>query len=272
MKLILVFLYFVIGCIFYRTNMEWDTLECIYFITVSITTVGYGDYYPDNDAGRMFTCFFVAIGIVVVFGVINEFAQSAIASAEAHALERLDDDRTDDEVLTGLVSYQYTAPRVRKVIVSILAICSCILAGTIFFYYNEDNCSFIEAFYFSFITTMTVGYGGLATEKGSSRAFSVVFTLFSVILVATAFRNIAAIQAEIRTERDLDALMNKNLDMDMLRAMNINGRGVSEMEFLICMLEQVLSGCKAHILHISNNRYNSAQTKGLDRTKDLNPL
>lgn len=108
MKLILVFLYFVIGCIFYRTNMEWDTLECIYFITVSITTVGYGDYYPDNDAGRMFTCFFVAIGIVVVFGVINEFAQSAIASAEAHALERLDDDRTDDKVLTGLVSYQYT--------------------------------------------------------------------------------------------------------------------------------------------------------------------
>lgn len=164
------------------------------------------------------------------------------------------------------------APRVRKVIVSILAICSCILAGTIFFYYNEDNCSFIEAFYFSFITTMTVGYGGLATEKGSSRAFSVVFTLFSVILVATAFRNIAAIQAEIRTERDLDALMNKNLDMDMLRAMNINGRGVSAMEFLICMLEQVLSGCKAHILHISNNRYNSAQTKGLDRTKDINPL
>lgn len=97
-KLIVVFLYYIIGCIYYNANMEWDALDCIYFITVSITTVGYGDYSPDNNSGRIFTCFFVLLGIVVVFGTINDFAQSIIARAEAHALEKLDDDPTDDKV------------------------------------------------------------------------------------------------------------------------------------------------------------------------------
>ena len=104
-KLVVVFLYYVVGCIYYNANMEWDALDCIYFITVSITTVGYGDYSPDNNSGRMFTCFYVLIGIIVVFGAINDFAQNMIAKAEAHALEKLDDDPTDDKVKQYTYSY-----------------------------------------------------------------------------------------------------------------------------------------------------------------------
>lgn len=104
LKLFIVILYYVVGCIYYNANMEWDTLDCIYFITVSITTVGYGDYSPDNNSGRMFTCFYVLIGIVVVFGTINDFAQNMIARAEAHALEKLDDDPTDDKVRDAITS------------------------------------------------------------------------------------------------------------------------------------------------------------------------
>ena len=35
------------------------------------------------------------------------------------------------------------------------------------------------------------------------------------------------------------AMLNKKLDMDMLRKMDVDGGGVSEMEFLIFMLVQV---------------------------------
>ena len=54
----------------------------------------------------------------------------------------------------------------------------------------------------SFITTMTVGYGDLSLEKDSSRAFSIFYILFSVILVAAAIGNFGAIQAEIKAEND----------------------------------------------------------------------
>jgi hypothetical protein len=53
LKILVIFLYYVIGCLYYNANMEWDALDCIYFITVSITTVGYGDYSPDNDEGNL---------------------------------------------------------------------------------------------------------------------------------------------------------------------------------------------------------------------------
>ena len=71
-RLFIIFLYYMVGCLYYNANMEWDALECIYFITVSskfmidnfwqnvvnsatlmlwftVTTVGYGDYTPDNN-------------------------------------------------------------------------------------------------------------------------------------------------------------------------------------------------------------------------------
>lgn len=49
---------------------------------------------------------------------------------------------------------------------------------------------------------MTVGYGDLSIVKDSSRAFSIFYILFSVILVAAAIGNFGAIQAEIKAERD----------------------------------------------------------------------
>ena len=54
--------------------------------------------------GRLFTIFYVLIGLVFIFAIINDFAQSIIRAAEAKALEKLDDDPTDDKVIiaTGL--------------------------------------------------------------------------------------------------------------------------------------------------------------------------
>ena len=139
-------------------------------------------------------------------------------------------------IKTNILQQVYHA---RRVALSALAICSCVFTGTAFFYYNEDNCSIGEAFYLAFTTTTTVGYGDLSTRKASSRAFLVVYTLFSVILLGATLSNIVAIQAEVKAEREQAALLNKKMDVDMLRKMTADGEGISEMEFLICMLVQV---------------------------------
>lgn len=36
-KMFVVFLYYLIGCIYYKRNMDWDVLDTVYFITVSST-------------------------------------------------------------------------------------------------------------------------------------------------------------------------------------------------------------------------------------------
>lgn len=49
--------------------------------------------------GRIFTIFFVLLGIAFIFAIINDFATSFIRSVEAKALEKLDDDPTDEKVM-----------------------------------------------------------------------------------------------------------------------------------------------------------------------------
>jgi hypothetical protein len=42
-KLLYVVSFYAIGCIFYMNNENWTLIDAIYFITVTITSVGYGD-------------------------------------------------------------------------------------------------------------------------------------------------------------------------------------------------------------------------------------
>jgi hypothetical protein len=49
-QMLSVFVFYLVGVLFYHNNMGWNITDCIYYITVSITTVGYGDYSPDNDS------------------------------------------------------------------------------------------------------------------------------------------------------------------------------------------------------------------------------
>ena len=43
-------------------------LYSIYWTIATVTSVGYGDYYPETNAGKLFTCFYALIGITVLTG------------------------------------------------------------------------------------------------------------------------------------------------------------------------------------------------------------
>ena len=42
-QILTVTIYYIVGCIYYGNVEGWNILDCCYFITVSVTTVGYGD-------------------------------------------------------------------------------------------------------------------------------------------------------------------------------------------------------------------------------------
>jgi hypothetical protein len=51
---------------------DWGLLDSIYFITVTVSTVGYGDFYPTNDASRMFTIFYIIVGVAFIFSIVTD--------------------------------------------------------------------------------------------------------------------------------------------------------------------------------------------------------
>ncbi len=50
-------------------GLRW--IEALYFSVITITTVGYGDFSPQTDVGKLFTIVYVLNGIGIIFGFIN---------------------------------------------------------------------------------------------------------------------------------------------------------------------------------------------------------
>jgi voltage-gated potassium channel len=68
--ILLLFLLYIIAIYAYHALEGWDWLKAAYFATTTLTTVGYGDVYPTNDASRLFTIFYIWSGISVAFMMI----------------------------------------------------------------------------------------------------------------------------------------------------------------------------------------------------------
>ncbi len=63
------------GTVVYHFAEGWRWLDSLYFSVITLTTVGYGDFSPATDIGKVFTIIFVLTGIGIIFGFINTFYQ-----------------------------------------------------------------------------------------------------------------------------------------------------------------------------------------------------
>lgn len=67
-----------IGTIFYHWIEGWRWLDSLYFCVITLATVGYGDFSPKTDAGKIFTMFYVFIGIGLLIGVFTKLAEALL--------------------------------------------------------------------------------------------------------------------------------------------------------------------------------------------------
>ena len=60
-----------IGTVAYHYIEGWNWLDSLYFSTITLTTIGYGDFSPQTNFGKGFTIIYIAIGVGLVLSFVN---------------------------------------------------------------------------------------------------------------------------------------------------------------------------------------------------------
>mgnify|MGYP000418659054 CR=1 FL=1 len=60
-----------LGSVVYHFLEGWSWLDSIYFSIITLTTIGYGDFSPQTDGGKLFTIFYILIGIGIILSFVN---------------------------------------------------------------------------------------------------------------------------------------------------------------------------------------------------------
>ena len=82
-------IYVLTGIIVFSGMCGWDILDAVYFICITFSTVGYGDYNVDHTPQeRLFTSFFLLIGLIAIGSFLSVYMQMMQDHAEATASER----------------------------------------------------------------------------------------------------------------------------------------------------------------------------------------
>ena len=76
--LLLVIGILITGTLFYANVEHWKVLDSLYFSVITLTTVGYGDFAPQTDIGKLFTIFYLLTGIGVLLSLIALIADNTI--------------------------------------------------------------------------------------------------------------------------------------------------------------------------------------------------
>ena len=63
--------YVISGCAIFGWYERWHWTETWYYLAVTCTTVGYGDYSPASQSGKLWACLYVPLGIVQIFSIIT---------------------------------------------------------------------------------------------------------------------------------------------------------------------------------------------------------
>lgn len=143
-QLLLFFLFFLVGCLFYSSVEGWTVGTCIMFTIVTISTVGYGYHHPTTDESRIFTIFYIIVGIYFVFFTISNAITANFEAVKKYVEERA----MSDSIGANINRHKYTF------VCTVVSIFVCtFVAGGIF--QNLEDWSFVEGIYFA-VETSTV--------------------------------------------------------------------------------------------------------------------
>ena len=218
-SVLIVALYLAGGTAFYAYEEEWLWMDALYFTTLTLTTVGYGDLVPTTDESKLFTIAFIAVGLSLVATCLGIIMGQ----------------------LSALVPSQATQPNraaryACEVLGSVLTVGTIVAIGAAFVCWSE-GWTLVDSIYWAVVTASSVGYGDLEIESETTRTFAIFYMLFGVGGFAVALSNFGTIIIDIEAANAVKAFVARGVSEEMIDEMDEDGSGaIDRCEFLRYML------------------------------------
>lgn len=223
---------------------SWTVIDALYFSMVTMSTVGYGDLTPgDRWEARLFTCFFIIIGIAGPFliisielgWVLNQLEskfRSVITMGSVTVAVDLDGDGEDDfEEPPRAIRYYLGGFSFWIVIIMLSNVVSAAVYIMV-----DPAIGYGNALYHCWVTATTVGYGDIGMNTQGARAWSCIHIAVSVGTLGAFIGKAGALREDRHKQLKRVALLKKKLDKDLICSLDQEGNGVDKFEFVIGML------------------------------------
>jgi len=220
-----VLLYYTFGVVYYSLQEDWSFVDAIYFVTVTLTTVGYGSLVPSSDGAKGMTIVFVLVGMFLWASALG--AISGLLIEKLEALDDAEDGKEQDFIPEPWGTVVYAS----------LLVMGGVTVGTVFFATAEsDEFDFMDALYMSVMSVTTVGYGDLAASTEGGRLFACFWLLGGVICTGKAIGDVAHFVAKRTQNAAEKRRLKRNVTVrDLMNYGGADGK-LDKNEFALCKL------------------------------------
>lgn len=196
---------------------HWTYLDGLYFSTVCVLTVGFGDFTPTTTAGKivLFPCVLVGIAqlALVVSEIIDFFSQRSLDLVQATKLhverERRRKEMTHDYIDLNqeiqLFEAQQKAEDNKEEMISLcyslISFFTLWLIGALIFS-KMEGWTYGDGLYFNYIFFLTIGFGDYEPTSNASRPVFIVYALMTVpIITSFAVQSVTKVMSLLSERR-----------------------------------------------------------------------
>ena len=264
----LLFLYYGFGIYAYGVLEGFSAFDTCYFLTTTVTTVGYGDFCPKTEMGRLLTSFYAPFGAVVVMGGLVPIVESILQLIDGWTAETvhwtettlssltqrdrpLYDDETEttdsneskkppqtkkrhvqEFILQGLGGKSFlVGATFAKVHATLAPLMMAVMGVALCMVLNHFT--LVDSVYWVIITFTTIGYGDLLPHTVLEKAVTMVLMLLATSALAAT---IARFRALVMSQRIHNTNFRLKL-IDLMRSEAITTNRdtpmISEDEFIL---------------------------------------
>ncbi|KAA3456098.1 two-pore potassium channel 3-like isoform X1 [Gossypium australe] len=235
----------------FKGTETFKPVDALYFIVVTLCTIGYGDIVPNSTFTKLFTCFFILIGFGFIDILLNGLVTYICDRQESVLLSTVDENQFNTMVQTYMIDKAKGRMRIRmKVSLALVVVVGCIAIGTVAVHFLE-KLDWVNSFYLAVTSVTTVGYGDFSFETLMGRCFAVLWLLVSTLAVARAFLYLTELRIEKRNRKIAKWILQKKMTLGDLVAADLDNDGsVSKSEFVIYKLKEMGKIAEKDILQI----------------------